>query len=190
MSIESIGVVFFAIIISGSGIFINFFRKKGKTVFATLSDGGSLTVFRMAVPTALITSVILYLSGIGQQSFPFFLKYTGYPLILSGLILRWWAIYILGRSFTVKLGIVHNHRLVTSGIYKHIRHPSYTGLLMYYLGLGLVMENLLSLGLLILFPLVAVLHRIGKEENVLVSHFGTEYEQYMGQSYRLVPFVY
>jgi hypothetical protein len=50
--------------------------------------------------------------------------------------------------------IISNHQLNTSGIYKYIRHPSYTGLLLYYLGLALVIQNWMSLALLIFAPLV------------------------------------
>jgi protein-S-isoprenylcysteine O-methyltransferase Ste14 len=61
---------------------------------------------------------------------------------------------------------------------------------MYYLGLGIVMENWWSLGILIIAPLIAVLYRIQLEENVLLKHFKTAYQDYQGKSWRLIPFVY
>ena len=114
----------------------------------------------------------------------------GYFLVVFGLCLRWFSIWKLGRAFTVSVKIVDNHQLNTSGIYKYIRHPSYTGLLLYYLGLALVMQNLVSLMLLIFAPFIAVFYRIRQEETVLVRHFGAKYLAYQKLSWRLFPFIF
>src|SRR5437773_923394 len=53
----------------------------------------------------------------------------GFLLFLGGLILRWYSIGYLGRYFTVDVSISAEHKLIDSGPYRHIRHPTYTGAL-------------------------------------------------------------
>ena len=111
-------------------------------------------------------------------------------LVFAGLALRWAAVLSLGSAFTVQIAILTNHSLKTDGVYKYIRHPSYTGLLLYYLGLGLAMQNWLCLLLLVAGPLIAVLNRIRLEENVLRGHFGEAYSDYVSRTGKLIPFIY
>ena len=64
--------------------------------------------------------------------------------VLGGMAIRWIAISALGKHFTVNLTVLDGHSLVTTGLYKHIRHPSYTGLLLSFVGCGLSTNNLAS----------------------------------------------
>ena len=121
---------------------------------------------------------------------PPLLVYIGYLFVAGGLFIRWFSVYSLGNAFTVKVGIIQNQALITTGIYKKIRHPSYTGLLMYYFGLGIVMQNWICIVILSVIPMGVVFFRIKKEEAVLTSHFGTAYKTYMRQSYKLFPLIY
>ena len=59
---------------------------------------------------------------------------AGVVLFVAGLLLRWWAIIVLGRFFTVDVSIAEGHELIESGPYRFIRHPSYTGALLAFLG--------------------------------------------------------
>ncbi|MCA1638381.1 MAG: isoprenylcysteine carboxylmethyltransferase family protein, partial [Acidobacteria bacterium] len=61
--------------------------------------------------------------------------------LLAGIIIRWTAIYSLGKYFTVTVLIKTDHRLIRSGLYKHLRHPAYAGTLLAHLGLGLSFSN-------------------------------------------------
>ena len=63
----------------------------------------------------------------------------GLVLFVLGLIVRWVAIIHLGRFFTVNVAIAHDHQLITTGPYRYVRHPSYTGTLLIFLGFGLCM---------------------------------------------------
>jgi protein-S-isoprenylcysteine O-methyltransferase Ste14 len=78
--------------------------------------------------------------------------------------------------------------LVTIGIYRYIRHPQYSGLLMMSLGMIL---NWATLPTLILFPVMAVMYwRLAKrEENDMLAEFGDEYRAYMQKTRRFIPFV-
>ena len=65
----------------------------------------------------------------------------GLILFALGLIIRWIAIIHLGRFFTVNVAIAHDHQLITTGPYRFVRHPSYTGTLLIFLGFGLCMPQ-------------------------------------------------
>ena len=114
----------------------------------------------------------------------------GCLLFAAGLLLRWHAIFYLGRFFTVNVAIAADHRVIQTGPYRWIRHPSYTGGLTMMLGLCLCIGNLASL-LVIAVPCVAVtLWRIRLEEAALARALGAEYTAYMRKTRRLIPWIY
>jgi protein-S-isoprenylcysteine O-methyltransferase len=110
--------------------------------------------------------------------------------LCSGLALRWVAIVSLGRFFTVDLAIHDGHVLVDRGVYRHLRHPSYTGLLVAFAGLGIFFGNWISLGALTLPIGVAVVARIRREEAALLAGLGAPYAAYCSRTKRLLPGVY
>lgn len=115
---------------------------------------------------------------------------AGVALFVIGILLRWYSIIHLGRFFTVDVAIAADHRLVDTGPYRFVRHPSYTGALLAFIGYGLVMRNWASL-LLISAPIfVAFLYRINVEERVLVQALGDRYRAYSARTKRLIPFIY
>jgi protein-S-isoprenylcysteine O-methyltransferase len=114
----------------------------------------------------------------------------GLLLFAGGIILRWYSIARLGRFFTVDVAITRQHRLIDSGPYRFIRHPSYTGALIAFLGFGLSLGNWLSI-LLVTLPIFgAFLWRIQIEESVLLESLGDDYRTYINRTKRLIPFVY
>jgi protein-S-isoprenylcysteine O-methyltransferase len=112
---------------------------------------------------------------------------AGYVLLVLGVALRWWAIVTLGRFFTGQVAIQPGHRLVRSGPYRLVRHPSYAGGLLALIGLGVALDDWLSVLVLTLLPLLGLVVRIRYEEGVLVGAFGDEYRAYATQTSRLVP---
>ena len=114
----------------------------------------------------------------------------GFLLFLGGLILRWYSIGYLGRYFTVDVSISAEHRLIDSGPYRFIRHPTYMGALLAFLGLGFCLGNWLSI-LFLSVPIIgAFLRRIRIEERALVEALGEQYRAYMRRTKRLIPFIY
>ena len=96
----------------------------------------------------------------------------------------------LGTNWSLTLEIRENHRLVTEGIYRHVRHPMYLALLVYSVGQALVVPNWIAgpsygVAMALLFAF-----RLGPEERMMVEEFGKDYEAYMGQTKRLVPGVW
>ncbi|HTV31726.1 MAG TPA: isoprenylcysteine carboxylmethyltransferase family protein [Methylocella sp.] len=117
------------------------------------------------------------------------LRWLGVILFGAGGILRLWPVFLLGSRFSGLVAIQPGHRLVTTGIYSIIRHPSYLGALITSLGWALAFRSGVGilLTLLLIPPLVA---RIRAEEKLLMSHFGAEYEAYRARTSRLLPGVY
>jgi protein-S-isoprenylcysteine O-methyltransferase len=104
--------------------------------------------------------------------------------------LRWWAIYSLGNYFKVVVNLQPGQKLIKDGPYKYIRHPSYTGSLMVFIGAGIGFGNLIGLIVMIVLPLITFLTRAIMEEKTLVSFFGEDYLAYMRLTSRFVPSVH
>jgi protein-S-isoprenylcysteine O-methyltransferase len=110
----------------------------------------------------------------------------GLLLAVAGMILRVWAIFTLGYLFVRVVRIEKNHRLVIRGPYRYLRHPSYSGVLLTFLGLGLAFDNLLGFAMF-LVPLPAYLYRIRVEERALREALGAAYRDYSQHTCALIP---
>ena len=115
---------------------------------------------------------------------------VGVALFIAGLALRWYSIFYLGRFFTVNVAIASDHRLIDTGPYRHMRHPSYTGALLAFVGLGLCLYNWASVLVLMTGTLLAFGYRIRVEEAALAQGLGEDYRGYMRRTKRLLPGVY
>ncbi len=96
----------------------------------------------------------------------------------------------LGTNWSITLEVREKHQLITGGVYRRVRHPMYSGLLLYSIGQALVLPNwvagpsyLVAMGLLFAF-------RLGPEERMMLEQFGKEYEAYKASSKRLIPGVW
>lgn len=116
-------------------------------------------------------------------------RWIGVILYASGGALRLWPVFVLGHRFSGLVAIQPGHTLVTDGIYRRIRNPSYLGMLVLSLGWALAFRSLAGVLLVVLMipPLVA---RIRSEEALLRSQFGGQYDDYCARTWRLVPGIY
>ncbi len=115
---------------------------------------------------------------------------AGIAIFALGFIIRWTAIYQLGRMFTVNVVISDSHTLKTSGLYQIVRHPSYLGLLLIIAGLGISLDSLVSLLVMLVPCFIALNYRIAIEEKALTEEFGKQYTDYKSRVKRLVPGIY
>ncbi len=116
-------------------------------------------------------------------------RWLGFLLYTAGGVLRLAPVFVLGRRFSGLVAIQPEHRLVTSGLYEIIRHPSYLGLLVFMLGWGLAFRAGVEIIIAVLM-LIVVLARIEAEERLLSESFGAEYDAYRARTWRLIPHVY
>ena len=115
---------------------------------------------------------------------------TGIFLILAGAAFRWYSIWVLGKFFTQVVSIQAGQTVVEKGPYRFIRHPSYSGAMLSFLGFGLALTNWLSLGLIILGTMIGYGYRVSVEEKALVEGLGQPYCDYMQHTKRFIPFVF
>jgi protein-S-isoprenylcysteine O-methyltransferase Ste14 len=117
------------------------------------------------------------------------LRWLGVVLFALGGLLRLWPVAVLGDRFSGLVAIQPGHRLVTTGCYKYIRHPSYLGLMLAALGWSLTFRS--GVGVIItVLTLPPLLARIDAEEKLLHSYFGAEYEAYRARTWRMIPGVW
>ena len=88
-----------------------------------------------------------------------------------------------------KLQIVGNQRLITDGVYSHIRHPLYLGEISRNLGFALFFSSFYGLAVMIIANLFLVM-RIQIEEKMLIEKFGKTYEEYIKKTYKLIPYIF
>ena len=112
---------------------------------------------------------------------------TAIAMIWIGMALRLWAVLTLGRHFRTAVRILDDHKLVTSGPYRVLRHPSYTGGLLTLSGIGLAMGNWLSLAGIFGCVFVAYGLRILIEETALRARFGEEFKAYRKRTWAFIP---
>ena len=167
-------------------------RDRARGMGTVNADKGSRNFNFLALIIGLTTAGVL--NGISIFFFPGGRKMTvfviGTILMLLGMALRFWAIATLGKSFRTTVETDAGQKVIKSGPYKLIRHPSYSGWLLVCLGFGIALQNWLSLAFAFILPLSAFLYRIRVEEPALVKAFGEEYMQYQMHSKRLIPWVW
>lgn len=118
------------------------------------------------------------------------IRAAGVALALAGLALRLWSMRTLARAFSYDLKIVDGHELVRSGPYRWLRHPAYTGMLLWSVALGVWNPSVPGLALLVAATLPQLTHRIAHEERLLAEHFGARWDAHARATARLVPFVW
>jgi protein-S-isoprenylcysteine O-methyltransferase Ste14 len=114
-------------------------------------------------------------------------RVLGVIVMWLGLATRVWAIAALGSAFRTTVEVDPGQAVVSSGPYKWIRHPSYTGLLLITTGFGLAVGNWLALAVGLLLPLPGILWRISVEEAELERVLGAAYGAYRARTTRLIP---
>jgi protein-S-isoprenylcysteine O-methyltransferase Ste14 len=152
---------------------------------------------------SLLLIVILWCTGIAADFLlSFFLPQAsisagrrlafvvGIVLMLCGIALREYSISVLGKYFTFDVALDSAHRLVETGPYRYIRHPSYTGALVTLFGFGLALGNWAGLAAALSCMAFAYTYRIRVEEAALTAGLGEPFKQYVSRTWRLVPFLF
>ncbi|WFR71936.1 isoprenylcysteine carboxylmethyltransferase family protein [Prescottella defluvii] len=131
-------------------------------------------------------SVLSHATVITTGAWWFF--WGGLTVAAAGQAMRLRAVHELGVSFTFRVQTTPEQRVVDTGLYRRIRHPSYTGALVCALGFTVAYTNWLA-PLTVLALAGAYVVRIPHEERVLVEGLGEPYRRYMDRTKRLIPFV-
>jgi protein-S-isoprenylcysteine O-methyltransferase Ste14 len=151
-------------------------------------DSGSLRLIFWAEGAGLLLMAVTFLFQPPLRTATSVMA-LGLVLAWGGLLLRWVAIRQLGRHFTYRVSAVSEPVLVRDGLYRHLRHPSYLGLGLYYIGLPLTTGRFAGLLCFTLPCLLALFNRMKIEERALREIFGAEYAQYSKRTSSLIPFL-
>jgi protein-S-isoprenylcysteine O-methyltransferase Ste14 len=164
-------------------------RSRSRT--GTKQDRSTLAVIWLVIMVSIAAGVFVAMNW-PAAALPYGQMFTvaGVFLFVAGLLLRWWAIITLGRFFTVDVTIEKDHELVERGPFRVVRHPSYSGVLLAFVGFALSLRNWAAL-LIVLVPIFAAfIRRMNVEEDALSRALGSRYADYMRRTKRLVPYVY
>lgn len=113
----------------------------------------------------------------------------GVVLVVLGCSFAILARRRLGSNWSAAVTLKHDHSLVQSGPYRHIRHPIYTGLVLAFAGTALALGEWRGL-LALLMVCVSLVFKLRREERWMLEHFGTAYTDYRRGSWALLPWIY
>jgi protein-S-isoprenylcysteine O-methyltransferase Ste14 len=188
-----------------------------KIVFAALAVGWFVLRIphaRRSRRTPITTSArgvaeiaLLSISATGLGLLPFIYVATGFPRFadypfrpvqawlgvlaaIAALVMFRLTHKALGRNWSVSLELRENHMLITEGVYRHVRHPMYTAFWLWAVAQALLLPNWIAgLSGLVGFGTLYFV-RVGREERLMLDHFGPDYRAYMDRTARLIPWLY
>jgi len=159
-------------------------REKGKSLDVAILVGGGIIWF-----SALAVSILDFIIVQRMVYRLDLVSLTGLILGLVGFAIRTQARRTLGKSWSPVVRILPEHKLITYGIYRHVRHPGYLGEILAYFLVPALFRSLYGF-LITIFLIPLILYRIKIEENMLIEKFGEEYRDYVQNSKKLIPYVY
>ena len=164
--------------------------KRADSRASRREDRGSMLLLWFAIAVGVGAAIAFQWVPAARFGFPATpVRLVALCLLVGGLAVRWTAIVTLGRFFTVDVAIHDGHTVVDRGLYRNVRHPAYTGMLVAFLGLGVFFANWLSLVALMLPITLAGVNRVAKEERALTEALGRAYADYCGRTWRFIPWL-
>jgi protein-S-isoprenylcysteine O-methyltransferase Ste14 len=158
---------------------------------ATVADRGSRPALRIAIVVGVGGAVLAGRLTPGAVIRPTDVAvWIGLVVLWCGVGLRFWSFQTLGRYFTFTVQTSQDQPVITAGPYRVIRHPSYAGILLAVVGLGLFIGNWWSLAWLTITVASGLVYRIRVEERALTATLGDDYRRYAATHKRLVPFIW
>lgn len=157
-------------------------------------DKSSLSLLWIVIISSI--SLSIFVANIHFEEFSLMITmqnwiiYLGLIVLFIGILTRFLIIKSLGKYFTVDVTIREGHQIKKDGVYSILRHPSYSASLLTFLGLGLFLNNWISLIIAFIPPFLAFLYRIKIEEKALIEKFEQDYIDYKKQTKKLIPFIY
>ena len=166
------------------------FRRSKKASVKTQNDRKSLISQWIIFVISMTIGWTISFFKTGIPGDPLLFKTAGIAILLIGFVIRWTGIFQLGKMFTVDVSISSGHNLKTDGLYKIVRHPTYFGLILIISGLSLLLNNVLSIFIILIPSFCVIYYRIAVEEKALIQEFGDEYLLYKKKVKMIIPFLY
>ncbi|KAI7901907.1 uncharacterized protein BX663DRAFT_456197 [Cokeromyces recurvatus] len=154
--------------------------------------GTTRLLFIMSILSLVIIaplSTFLFNSSSDSSSNSVAMSWIGFVFMLISIILLRWTTFV-NPFYLRTMATTDDHFICTDGPYRMIRHPGYLAFLLAWIGFGLLTIHWISFIIISLIMTYAYLRRIQAEEQMMLDRFGVDYQHYMNESYRLLPFVY
>jgi protein-S-isoprenylcysteine O-methyltransferase Ste14 len=161
--------------------------RAGHRTLVSLSDATVLAAGGGLIASIVVSVELGEHAGVnwpGGRTWPLV---VGIVLVAAGLLVRLWSVLALGRFFQYQIEIQAGHRVVTTGPYRYVRHPSYTGMALIALGFAFASGDVLSLPATLVLTGVGLAVRIRAEEKQLTAALGPQYEEFAAHHKRLIP---
>ncbi len=116
-------------------------------------------------------------------------RYIGLIFYILGFLTMHFAQTSLGTQFSLEVSIQESHALITTGLYRYLRHPRYLGIVVFSVGISMVFQSWFAI-VASMATMLVLLWRIRDEELLMSKEFGARWQAYCSKSWRLVPFIF
>lgn len=164
-------------------------RYKSQKMTEDDSDRGNIFLLKLTGIGMVIPLLYLFSPWLkfADYSLPIWVGWIGTMIFALAIIVLWRSHADLGRNWTIIPGIRDDHKLITNGIYKYIRHPMYAAHFLWAIAQVLMLHNWIAGFSFIVTLIPFYLDRVNHEEKVMFDKFGDEYKEYMNKSGRVFP---
>jgi protein-S-isoprenylcysteine O-methyltransferase Ste14 len=163
-------------------------KRQRKNVVSENKDKGSVWMIITGIFTCIFVNQLCNSLNIGYVSST--ISNFGSLLIIVGLCIRLWAVTVLGKHLSLVVSVDTKQKIIQSGPYRVIRHPSYTGAFLTFIGIGLAFNTWVGSLIMLVFFIIVFGYRISIEEKALMEMSPDEYQNYIQKTLRLIPFVW
>jgi protein-S-isoprenylcysteine O-methyltransferase Ste14 len=176
-------------------IFFFAFVREGRVIRGSFTaapsaqDEGTFRALMIGSPLALIAAGAASCIPWLTIPYPVVAVALGTIMLVAGAVLRHYCFNALGKSFTGTVTVSKDQRIVQDGVYRLVRHPSYTAALLMFTGIGLALCSWISMAILFLVHCYLYGIRVSVEEKALLETLGEPYRLYMARTKRFIPFV-
>jgi protein-S-isoprenylcysteine O-methyltransferase Ste14 len=155
------------------------------------SDRGSMAVLWLTIVASITAGE--WIAGANSPNMfgaAHWLRIAAVIVMITGIVVRWTASLSLGKAFSANVAIRDSQTIYQKGLYRFVRHPSYSGMVLVFVAIALHERNWLAASIVIVLPTLALLYRIHVEEAALREAFGEQYSSYCNKTKRLIPGIY
>ncbi len=154
------------------------------------ADWTVLTIMVMTNGLIPFVYVVAKVPAFANYRFVDAFAWLGSAVFLAALYLFYRTHRDLGRNWSMSLEIREQHRLVSDGVYTHVRHPMYLAFILWGVAQTLLLPNWIAGPAGLAGALMLYLFRFPREERMMVQEFGEQYRAYMQRTARIVPWIH
>jgi protein-S-isoprenylcysteine O-methyltransferase Ste14 len=176
-------------------VFFFAFVREGRVIQGSFVSGpseqdkGTFRALMIGSPLAMIAACAASFMSWLTIPYPVVAATLGTTMLVAGAVLRRYCFNLLGKSFTGTVIVSQDQRIVQHGVYRFVRHPSYTAAFLMFTGIGVALGSWISVAILFLVHCYLYGIRVAVEERALLATLGEPYRKYMSRTKRFIPFV-